>query len=571
MNLRLPMSLRMPSFAAGLSAILAMHSSEAGANVELGKVLFRQQCLLCHTAEANDNGGGQGPKLGGIVRRRAAADSSFAYTPALKAANLVWDIETLDRFLAAPAVVVPGTSMVVAVPSKTDRANIIAYLGSESDVAQSTVASEAPPVLAQGDWVNDKPGRIHHVRVADLPKPFATPSARNNPRVVSRPANAELAVPPGFRVQVFTDQVVAPRQIVAAPNGDLFVAETGSGRVRVIRPTKDGAGVAQTENFVEGLQQPFGMAFQPQRKPKWLYVAEINRVVRYRYSSGDLKARAEGEVVVPELAPQSAGGHTTRGLAFSSDGKRMFVAVGSLGNVGENMSPKSVEQAQAWDTTHGIGAAWDAETNRAAVLVFDLSAPAAAPKVFATGIRNCVGLSVQPATGALWCATNERDGLGDDLVPDYVTRVKEGGFYGWPWYYLGAIEDPRHAGERPDLRDKVTVPDVLLEAHSAALSIVFYAPNAGAAAAFPANYVGDGFAVLHGSWNRGTRTGHKVVRIPIENGLPSGAYEDFLTGFIIDDASAWGRPVAAAVGKDGSLFVTDDGANAIYRISYSPP
>jgi glucose/arabinose dehydrogenase len=188
-------------------------------------------------------------------------------------------------------------------------------------------------------------------------------------------------------------------------------------------------------------------------------------------------------------------------------------------------------------------------------------------RIFASGIRNCVGLTVQPATGDLWCTTNERDRLGDDLVPDYSTRVKEGGFYGWPWYYMGDHEDPRLKGDRPDLAGKATVPDVPFQAHSAALNLAFYTAASGSAA-FPADYVGDGFAVLHGSWNRAFRTGHKVVRVPIRNGVPTGEYVDFMVGFIADDGNAWGRPVGAAVAKDGALLISDDGANVVYRIAH---
>ena len=569
MNTR-PMALVRSAFV--LTALTGAASTSIAADAAAGKTLFRAQCVLCHTAEANDNGGGQGPNLRGVVGRRAASDPQFTYTPALKNSNLTWDAATLNRFLASPTTVVPGTAMVIAVPAPADRENVIAYLSSQSGKEaagkEEAIASTQTQGKSTGDWRNDKPGRTHQIRVQDLPKPFATPSARNNPRVVAKPANAKLQVPAGFKVEVFSDKVDGPRQMIAAPNGDIFLAETSSGRIRVLRPSKDGTKADTIETFAKGLDQPYGMAFLPHDNPKWLYVAELNRVVRFDYSNGDMKASGDSTVIVPQLAPQSAGGHITRGLAFSLDGKRMFVSIGSRGNVGENISQKkSASEIAAWDAAHGTGAAWDAETNRAAVMVFDMAAPARG-KLFATGVRNCVGLTVQPVTGAVWCATNERDGLGDDLVPDYVSRIKEGGFYGWPWYYLGAHEDPRHAGERPDLRDKVTMPDVLLGAHSAALGVTFYTATSGASA-FPKEYVGDAFAVLHGSWNRGTRTGHKVVRVPMKNNQPTGAYEDFLTGFIIDDSSAWGRPVASVVAKDGSLLLSDDGADAIYRISYS--
>jgi glucose/arabinose dehydrogenase len=182
--------------------------------------------------------------------------------------------------------------------------------------------------------------------------------------------------------------------------------------------------------------------------------------------------------------------------------------------------------------------------------------------LYATGIRNCVGLAIQPATGAPWCSTNERDGLGDDLVPDYVTSVKEGGFYGWPWYYIGSHEDPRHPGARADLKDKVTTPDVLLQAHSASLGLTFY--DAGQ---FPAEYRGDAFAAEHGSWNRSKRTGYKVIRIRMRDGVPTGEYEDFATGFVVNDREVWGRPVGIAVARDGSLLISEDGNGTIWRVS----
>jgi glucose/arabinose dehydrogenase len=231
------------------------------------------------------------------------------------------------------------------------------------------------------------------------------------------------------------------------------------------------------------------------------------------------------------------------------------------------MPKKTLDEAKAWDAEHGLGATWGAETNRADVLVFEVGSGKPG-KIFATGIRNCVGLTVQPLTGDLWCTTNERDLLGDDLVPDYSTRVKEGGFYGWPWYYMGKYEDPRLKGDRPDLAGKAIVPDVPYQAHSAALNLVFYTATSGSSA-FPQRYRGDGFAVLHGSWNRAFRTGHKVVRVRMKNGVPTGEYEDFLVGFIVDDSQVWGRPVGAAVAGDGSLLISDDGANLVYRISYA--
>jgi hypothetical protein len=231
------------------------------------------------------------------------------------------------------------------------------------------------------------------------------------------------------------------------------------------------------------------------------------------------------------------------------------------------MSKKTPAEIKTWEAAHGLGAAWDVETDRAAVLEFDAAAPGAAV-IYASGIRNCVSLTVQPANGALWCTTNERDALGDDLVPDYSTRVKRGSFYGWPWYYIGSNEDPRLKGERPDLAGKVSVPDVLYQSHSAALSMTFYAASSGKSA-FPAAFVGDAIVGFHGSWNRSLRTGYKLVRVHMKNGEPTGDYEDFLTGFVVDDAHVWGRPVATAELSDGSLLMSEDGNNVIYRISYA--
>jgi len=246
----------------------------------------------------------------------------------------------------------------------------------------------------------------------------------------------------------------------------------------------------------------------------------------------------------------------------------MFVSVGSGSNIAEDMPRKSVAEAQAWEREHGLGAAWGSETGRADVLVYEVGTDKPG-RAYATGLRNCVGLALQPATGDLWCTVNERDMLGDELVPDYSTRVRAGGFYGWPWYYLGAHEDPRLEGQRPDLRARVTAPDVLYQAHSAALTLTFYTATGGSAA-FPAEYVGDGFAVFHGSWNRGFRTGHKIVRLKMRNGVPTGEYEDFLTGFIADNDHAWARPVATVVARDGALLLSEDGNGIIYRIAWQP-
>jgi glucose/arabinose dehydrogenase len=417
------------------------------------------------------------------------------------------------------------------------------------------------------DWQKDEPGRTHRIDVATLPAPYDTPSATNFPRLVDRPVDSKLRLPPGFKIDVFARGLIGPRSMRLAPGGDIFVSETQGGRVSVLRPSEDGTAAATVTTFAQGLLLPFGIAFYPAGDhPHWLYVAETNRVVRYAYNVGDQRASSVPEVVVPELSPVG-GGHFTRDVAFSLDGKRMFVSVGSQSNVAEDMPKKTAVEIQAWEAEHGLGSAWGNETNRADVLVFQVGSSAPA-KVFASGIRNCAGLTIQPKTGDLWCTTNERDMLGDDLVPDYSTRVREGGFYGWPWYYMGKYEDPRLKGDRPDLAGKALVPDVPFQAHSAALNLVFYTATTGRSA-FPKEYVGDGFAVMHGSWNRAFRTGHKIVRIRMKDGVPTGEYDDFLVGFIADDGNAWARPVGATVASDGSLLMSDDGANLIYRISYT--
>ena len=562
-------------------AALAGAVPALAADANAGKAFFRQQCALCHSAEPGDNGGAQGPNLNGVFGRHAASNNDFGYTQALKKSNLTWDAASLDHFLSSPTTVVPGSAMVIAVPKDEDRANLIAYFqavkeGTYKDAPRQRFAGGPPggrPPAAAGppkgtaDWKKDFPGRKHRINLAKLPAPYDTPSAANFPKVVPKPADAKLSVPKGFEVNVFTTDVSAPRRMVLAPNGDIFLTETQNGRVKVMRPSADGSTAASVDVFAQGLVLPFGIAFYPNAKePQWLYVAETNRVVRYAYKVGQQQASGVPEVVVPQLYPGSGGGHFTRDLVFSRDGQRMFVSVGSGSNVAEDMPKKNAEEVKAWEQDHGLGTTWGTEENRADVLVFDVSSDKPG-KVFASGIRNCVGLTINPRTGDLWCTTNERDMLGDNLVPDYSTRVKEGAFYGWPWYYMGDHEDPRLKGDRPDLAGKATVPDVPYTAHSAALNLLFYTATQGSSA-FPKEYVGDGFAVLHGSWNRAFRTGHKIVRVRMKDGVPTGEYDDFLVGFIADDGDAWGRPVGDVVAADGSLLLSEDGNNTIYRISY---
>jgi len=552
-----------------LGSFCAPGHAAAAVDPEAGKALFQQQCTVCHTAEPNDNGGAQGPSLQGVFGRKAGGDPSFGYTQALKDAKVTWNEPSLKRFLAGPSQMVPGTAMAVSIADPQQRSNVVAYLKwikLHPPAAAAKPAAPAPATTSESDWKKDAPGRAHKIDLAALPAPFATASARNNPKLVPRPAYAQLSVPKGFKVGLFAKDLEGPRKILVAPGGELFVTETRGGRVSVLHPAADGRSSEKTDVFADGLDKPFGIAFYPSAQdPKWLYIAENNRIIRFAFKKGDVKASGAPEVVVPQLT-SSGGGHSTRDIAFSADGRRLYVSVGSQSNVAESMSKKSPEQVKQWESAHGLGATWDQEENRAAVLVFDVDSKGPG-KVFASGIRNCVSLTMQ--ANNLWCTTNERDLLGDDLVPDYSTRVPEGSFFGWPWYYMGAHEDPRLKGDRPDLKNKVSVPDVPYQAHSAALGLVFYTATAGKSA-FPAEYVGDGFAMLHGSWNRGFRTGHKVVRVRMKDGVPTGEYDDFLTGFIIDDGDAWGRPVSGAVLADGSLLVSDDGGNVIYRVSYEP-
>lgn len=430
-------------------------------------------------------------------------------------------------------------------------------------ITPANMAVAQPAVLegkaAFGDWQADRPGTMRRIKPKDLPQPGATPSAGNFPHVVARPASAIPQVPAGFKIELFADGLSGPRIIRTAPNGDIFVVETHAGRIRVLRASDGASTPTANEVYASGLDRPFGIAFFPNgNNPQWLYVANTGSVVRFAYRSGDLVASTRPETIVANL-PRGSG-HSTRDIAFAPDGSRMLVSVGSASNdaEGQGRPPGGLE---AWSKQHALGAAWGSETDRAAVLAFDPDGKN--QTVFATGIRNCVGLAVQPGSGTPWCSTNERDGLGDNLVPDYVTRVRENAFYGWPWFYIGGNEDPRHVGDRPDLKDKITVPDVLLQAHSASLGLTFYEGGS-----FPAEYRGDAFAAEHGSWNRSKRTGYKVVRIRLRDGVPTGEYQDFVTGFVVNNSEVWGRPVGVTVTRDGALLVSEDGNGTIWRISH---
>lgn len=408
---------------------------------------------------------------------------------------------------------------------------------------------------AYGDVSTDAPGVMRLITPGDLPAPHA--SAASRARFVAHPAGAELKTMPGFQVAAFATGLPGARVIRIAPNGDVFVAQSRpAGRVLVMR-AKDGAAKPDViETFADKLNQPFGIAFYPPGpSPAFVYVAETGRVVRFAYSNGALKAQGAPEVVIDHLP---SGGHWTRDIVFSPDGKTLYVSVGSASNVAEDLPQQS--DVGALEAAHGTGASWGREEGRADVLAYDPDGKTM--HVLATGLRNCSGLAVQPGTGAIWCATNERDLLGDNLPPDYVTSVKAGAFYGWPWYYIGGHEDPRHAGQRRDLVDKITVPDVLIQPHSAPLGLAF---NPGGQ--FPADMTGDAFVALHGSWNRASQTGYKVVRLPFKDGKATGTYQDFVTGFALGNDSVWGRPVAVAFAHDGAMLFSDDDGGVVWRVS----
>jgi len=530
-----------------------------------GEVIFRARCAVCH---ATDTRTMQGPGLGGVIGRAAATAPGFTYSRALRDSHLTWSPAVLEQFLAAPTVLVPGTTMPIAVEDHRDRRALIAYLSTLSAGESHAVSPNASPHSDEGpftSWRGDAPGRRHRIDIADLPAPFASPSVRNGPSIVDPPAGARPAVPAGFKVAAFMTGLENPRLLRVSPSGDVFVAETSPGRLRVLRAEDGAASPERVEVYADGLDHPFGIAFfPPGSDPQWLYVANVNSVIRFPYHNGDLRAAGPAQTILTRLT-ESTAGHTTRDIAFSPDGRTMFLSIGSGSNVAEGTPRRTPDENAAWDRAHGTGASWGAETNRADVLAFDPEGRDG--RTFATGLRNCVGMATRGA-GELWCSTNERDGLGDNLVPDYVTRVAAQAFFGWPWYYLGDHEDPRHAGERPDLAGHVTVPDVLLQPHLAPLQMVFYD-----GATFPPEYRGNAFVACHGSWNRAARTGPKVVRVGMQSaddgGGARGDYEDFMTGFVVDDDHVWGRPVGVAVARDGALLVSDDGHGAIWRVAWA--
>jgi glucose/arabinose dehydrogenase len=428
-------------------------------------------------------------------------------------------------------------------------------------IAVATVATAEPsanPIrigqAAFGDWRGDAPGVARQITRDALPAPFASRSAAEIPSVIVRPAGAAPHVPPGFEVAPFATGLEQPRTMRTAPNGDIFVAEVGSDRIRVLRTADGVARPVSMTTFASDVNLPFGIAFWPPGpSPQFVYVGEGDRVVRFPYEAGDLRARGPAQVVVRKLPD---GGHWTRDVVFSRDGASMFVAVGSAGNLNQDLTGQPPANLP-------LGAAWGDDADRADVLQY--TPDGGTPHIFATGLRNCSAEAIQPNSGALWCVVNERDGLGDNLPPDYATQVGPGAFYGWPWFYIGNHPDPRMGGARADLASRVTAPDVLIQAHSAPLGIAFYDGTQ-----FPPEYRGDAFVALHGSWNRSLRTGYKVVRLRFKDGHPTGVYEDFLTGFVASDQAVWARPVGLTMMHDGSLLVSEDGNGTIWRVAYRP-
>jgi len=370
----------------------------------------------------------------------------------------------------------------------------------------------------------------------DLPKPFATESAGNAPQEVKRPDGFLPTVPKGFHVNIYAESFKTPRLLTIAPNGDLFVAESGAGRVEVLRDPNHLGSAQERETFAADLRYPFGIAF----KDEYVYIGNTDEIVRFRYDPKTSKRLGESE----SLLKVPSGGHATRTLAIAPDGKHLLIAVGSAGNIETDDPPM-----------------------RAAITICDLDGKNA--RQYATGLRNPVGLALNPTTGQVWTSVNERDELGDDLPPDYFTSVQDGGFYGWPYSYIGSNVDSRVKQLKPDLVARAIIPDVLLGAHIAPLQFAFYTGKQ-----FPDSYHGGAFLAEHGSWNRAKRAGYRLVFIGFKDGKAAEDPVPFMTGFVPDPTKGlvYGRPVGVAVLPDGSIVVSDDGvdnAGILYRVSYS--
>ncbi len=407
-----------------------------------------------------------------------------------------------------------------------------------------TVVCQTKPKTENGAGANlpqtvnsDKP-TSYQIKPESLPKPYASKSAFRGSRVVPQPQNAKLSLPKGFKINVFAEGGFNnPRTLALAPNGDVFAVDSRANSIIILRDKDKNGSAEERFTFSEDLNQPFGIAFFKD----WLYVANTDSVVRFKYKNGQTKAEAKPEKLIT-LTEGGYNQHWTRNIIFSPDGTKLYVSIGSSGNV-------DIEK----------------DERRAAISVYETDGKNG--RVFASGLRNPVGLAFNPKTNELWTAVNERDGLGDDLVPDFVTSVKDGAFYGYPFSYIGKNIEPRRKDDlNQALVDKAIVPDVLVTAHSAALGMTFYTGKM-----FPAEYQGDAFVAFHGSWNREKLTGYKIVRIRFKDGkLVGNQYEDFVTGWLPDENAneVWGRPVGLLVNADGSLLIVDDGADKIWRVSF---
>ncbi len=362
------------------------------------------------------------------------------------------------------------------------------------------------------------------------PAPYQTPSASNGASVISRPPGAAVNVPPGFTVNEFATNLSAPRTMLPLPNGDLLVAEYGGGRVDLLRDA-NGDGQAETKKtLLQNLDHPFGLQY----RDGLLYVAQVTKVVRAPYTVGSTTTiTATPETIITGLP---AGGHSTRNLLFSEDGTKLYVAVGSANNLAEEAAPRA--------------------------RIMEYSNNFTSSRVYASGLRNPVGLARNPANGELWTCVNERDGLGDNVPPDYATSVKDGGFYGWPYAYMGQHPDPTYGAKRFDMVSKSLTPDVPVQAHSAALGIAFTQGGR-----FPSGYNGGLFIACHGSWNREKKTAYHVLFQPFQDGKPVGRPVVFANGWLTANQQVWGRPVGLAFDATGALLVSDDGGNKIWRIA----
>jgi glucose/arabinose dehydrogenase len=405
-------------------------------------------------------------------------------------------------------------------------------------------AAATPPIVANREYLTGTgpADKLH------LPPPFATPSARNNSKVIGWPKGKMPTPAPGFEVSLFAENLDNPRHAYVLPNGDILVVEAARewpgradrpeksrNRITLFRDTNKDGKPDVREVFLTGLNMPHGMVLVG----NWFYVGNTDGVVRFPYRAGQTKIEGKGE----KILDLPAGGHYTRNLIADRTGRKIYIAVGSASNVDEENG-------------------WEKDQRRAGIL--EINPDGSGMRIFATGLRNPVGMDWEPKTNVLWTVVNERDLLGDDLVPDYLTSVQEGAFYGWPFSYFGQHEDPRKKGQRLDLVAKAIKPDYAVGSHVAALGLVFYRGNV-----FPRRYHGGAFIGMHGSWNRSKMVGYKVAFVPFENGKPAGPMEDILTGFIADENKfeAYGRPVGVTELPDGSLLVADDSGKKIWRLT----